>query len=76
MKCVICRHGETRPGTASITLERDGTTLVIRNVPGEICQTCGEVYHSSEVTANLLDQAEQAYRDGIEVEIRHYRKAA
>ena len=71
MKCVICRYGET-----SITLERDGTTIVIRNVPGEICQTCGEVYHGSEVTANLLQQAEKAYRDGIEVEIRNYRKAA
>ena len=76
MKCVICRHGETRPGTTSITLERGGSTIVIRNVPGEICQTCGEVYYSSEVTANLLEQAERAYRDGIEVEIRNYRKAA
>ena len=27
MKCVICKHGETRPGTASITLERDSTVI-------------------------------------------------
>jgi len=30
MKCVIGRHGETRAGTATVTLERDGTTFVVR----------------------------------------------
>lgn len=24
MKCVVCRQGETRPGTATLVLERDG----------------------------------------------------
>jgi YgiT-type zinc finger domain-containing protein len=76
MKCVICKHGETRPGIASITLERGSTVIVIRDVPGEVCDTCGEVYHSEEVTAILLKQAEQAYRAGIDVEVRHYQKAA
>ena len=76
MKCVICRHGETYSGTASMTLERAGTTIIIRDVPGEICDTCGEVYHSQEVTSILLKQAEQAYRDGVDIEVRRYRKAA
>lgn len=76
MKCVICKHGQTRPGTASITLERGGTAILIRDVPGEICDTCGEVYHSEEVTAQVLKQAEQAYQDGVTVEVRSYRKAA
>lgn len=76
MKCVICKHGQTRPGTASITLERGGTAILIRDVPGEICDTCGEVYHGEEVTARLLEQAERAYRDGVTVEVRNYRKAA
>lgn len=76
MKCIICKHGETRPGTASIMLEREGTTIMIRDVPAEICETCGEVYHSEEVTSVLLKQAEQAYREGIDVEVRRYRKAA
>lgn len=76
MKCVICKHGETQLGTASITLERDGAIIIIRDVPGEICQTCGEVYHNEEVTSILLKQAEQAYRAGVDVEVRHYQKAA
>lgn len=76
MKCLICRNGETCNGTASITLERDGTTILFRDVPGEICNTCGEIYHSEDVTSILLKQAEQAYQAGIDVEIRRYRKAA
>ncbi|MBO9362918.1 MAG: type II toxin-antitoxin system MqsA family antitoxin [Thermoflexus sp.] len=43
MKCVICKHGETRPGTAAIVFQQAGATVAIRNVPGEICQSCGEV---------------------------------
>ena len=42
MKCVICKYGETEPGTTTITLERDNTTLVIKNVPADVCQYCGE----------------------------------
>ncbi len=76
MKCVICKHGETHFGTASITLERNNTIIVIREVPGEICDTCGEAYHSEEVTSSILKQAEQAYHAGIDVEVRHYRNAA
>lgn len=76
MKCVICKHGQTRPGTASITLERDGSAILIRDVPGEICDTCGEVYHSEEVTMRLLEQAEQAYQRGVTIEVRTYHKAA
>ena len=36
MKCVICKVSETRPGRATVTLERDGTTLVIKNVPDNV----------------------------------------
>ncbi len=32
MQWPIRRTGETGPGTATVTLERDGTTLVVRGV--------------------------------------------
>ena len=41
MKCVICKHGETMPGKSTVTLERNGATLVFQQVPGEVCQNCG-----------------------------------
>jgi len=33
MTCVICEVGETEPGTTTVTLEKDGTITVIKNVP-------------------------------------------
>lgn len=37
MKCVICKHGETRPGKTTVTLERGGATIVVKGVPAWIC---------------------------------------
>ncbi len=27
MNCLICKHGETRPGKTAVTLEREATTV-------------------------------------------------
>ena len=42
MKCVICKHGETRLGAGTVTMTRDSMTLVIKDVPSMICANCGE----------------------------------
>ena len=76
MKCPICKQGETKQGTASVTLVRDGTTIVFRDVPARICQNCGEAYHSAEVTATLMKQAEEAVVAGVEVDVRRFAAAA
>ena len=72
MKCVICRHGETRPGTATVTLERDSTTLVVKSVPALVCENCGEEYIDEETTARILKTAEEAAESGVVVDIREY----
>ena len=72
MKCVICRQGETRPGKVTVTLERDGLTLVVKSVPAQVCEICGEQYVSDNVTAELLRQGEEASRTGVQVEVREF----
>ncbi len=72
MKCVICKIGETGPGQVSVTLERNGTTLVLKNVPAEVCSNCGEQYLDEVTTSKLLKQGEQAAHAGVEVEVRPY----
>ena len=76
MKCPICKHGETRPGSSSVTLERGGATVVFRMVPADICDNCGEVFHSAEVTETLLKQANAAVQAGVEVDVRRFALAA
>ncbi len=76
MKCPICKHGETQPGMATVTLERDGAAVIFRQVPAQICGNCGETYHDEEVTRELLKQAGAAISAGVEVDIRKFRKVA
>lgn len=72
MKCVICKQGETRPGKTTVTLERDGLTIVIKNVPAQVCVNCGEEYVDDKTTSRLLKTAEEAARAGVQVDIREY----
>lgn len=72
MKCVICKQAETGPGTATVTLQRDGLTLVIKGVLARTCPNCGEEYVDEEITGRLLQAAEEAARAGVQVDIREY----
>ena len=72
MKCVICKQGETQPGLTTVTLERNGLTLVVKNVPARMCANCGEEYVDEEVASQLLSTAEKAARAGVVADIRAY----
>jgi YgiT-type zinc finger domain-containing protein len=72
MKCVICKQGLTQNGFACVTLHREHTTVVIKDVPAEICENCGEYYLSQDVTEKIQDLAEQAVKQGVEVEVLRY----
>ncbi len=72
MKCVICKRGETRPGKTTVTLDRSGTTLVVKGVPAQICDNCGEAYVDQEITRQLTETAEAALRAGVQVDVREF----
>lgn len=72
MKCVICKNGETKPGPATMAFTRDGTTVVVKDVPADICDNCGEEYLDEAVTDRLLAIAEEAVRAGVEVDVRRF----
>ena len=75
MKCVICQYGETEPGTTTVTLTRGETTIVIREVPAQICTTCGEEYVDAATGKRLSQIAETALSEGVQVDVRRYKAA-
>ena len=75
MTCVIWKSGETRPGAATVTLEREGATVVIKGVPARVCKNCGEEYVDEGITAHLLKTAEAAVKAGVQVDVRTYEAA-
>jgi len=72
MKCVMCKQGETQPGTTTMTLERGATTVVFKYVPAEVCDTCAEAYLDAATTRHLLHIVEEAARVGVQVDVRSY----
>lgn len=69
MDCTICKHGETRPGEAIVTLTRGESVVVVKGAPAELCENCGEHYLTSGIAARVLDLAEEAVKSGNEVEV-------
>ena len=55
-----------------MTLARDQLTLVIKGVPAQICENCGEEYVDEDITSRLLETAEEAARSGVQVDVRQY----
>jgi YgiT-type zinc finger domain-containing protein len=76
MKCVICKQADTRPGVTTVTLERGQSTFVVREVPAQVCENCGEDYVDSVVAAGLLRSAEEMSRAGTQIDVRRYPTAA
>jgi len=72
MKCVICRTGKTNSGKATVTLQRRDTVVVIKDVPAQVCQDCGEYYLDDLVAMQVYAQADDAVKRHAEVEILHY----
>ena len=72
MKCMICKHGQTHEGSTTITLEKDGSTIIFKHVPALVCDNCGEKYVESAVTKEVLFKAKGIQKNGVEIDIREY----
>ena len=72
MTCVICKHGETAPGNTTVFLQKRETTVVIKGVPADICDNCGEYYLSEEIAKKAHALVEAALAHGAEIEVLRF----
>jgi len=72
MKCALCRHGQTFLGKTTVTLHRGDTIVILKEVPAEVCENCGEYYLSETITAKVLRRAEEEVAKGSEVQIMRF----
>ncbi len=68
MKYMICKHGETKKWTTTVTLEKAGSTIVFKEVLAHICHNCGEEYIDDFITKELLKKAREIIKNGVEVD--------
>ena len=63
---------DTKEGTTTVTFDRDGMTLVVKDVPAQICTNCGEDYVNEHVAHEILTLAEHMAKSGALVDVRRY----
>jgi YgiT-type zinc finger domain-containing protein len=61
-----------KPGFTVVTLTRGEATIVIKGVPAEVCDSCGEYTLSSEIAARVYAMAEESIKNGAEVDVRRF----
>ena len=69
LECQLCKHGSTSSGMVTVTLQKGDTTVIIKGVPAEICENCGEYYLDENTTKQVLSMAQEAVKNRAEVEI-------
>ncbi len=72
MWCSLCRHGETSSGVVTVTLQRGPATIIIKSVPAQVCENCGEYYLDEETSRRVIEMAETTVRKNAELEILSY----
>ena len=58
--CQSCNRGTMKRGTTTATFDAEGTTVVIRNVPADLCDECGDGVFDPPTTDRLLELAAAA----------------
>lgn len=75
MKCVICKHGDTRTGRTTETYDLGASgVVVVRGIPADVCTQCGEAYTDSATLRHLQEIVAKARAAGAVV-IQDYQAA-
>ncbi|TFG83373.1 MAG: type II toxin-antitoxin system MqsA family antitoxin [Spirochaetales bacterium] len=72
MNCVICKEGLYMDGLTTVVLTKGDSSIIIKGVPAQICDLCGEYTLDSATTELVMAMAKEAFDKGAEVEIRRF----
>lgn len=76
MDCALCMHGAVnKTGAATVTLVRGDMVIVVKGVPVDLCDNCGEEYVRPETAAELEALTDEAELDSVEFMQRKYMPA-
>ena len=75
MTCIACKKGSTQPGTTTVSIDKGATIVVIRDVPAEICSTCGEEYIDAHIMKDVEKLVASAQKAGLNIAIQQFNAA-
>ena len=74
-QCPICSAGTLQEGATTLTMEWGEATIVFKDVPADVCDTCGEAFIDEDVSKDAYEQAEAAVEAGAQFDVRYYKAA-
>jgi YgiT-type zinc finger domain-containing protein len=76
MDCVICKNGKIGNGKVSVTLERNNSIVVVKDVAAQVCNNCGHYYLSDSIAEMVFALANESIERGTEVEVLRLKQAS
>lgn len=68
--CPICKIGTIQDNAkTSLAVEKEGTLIVIKNADAQICDNCGEVFHTVKTAQQIISVTNQTHFSGRELEL-------
>jgi YgiT-type zinc finger domain-containing protein len=55
MTCPICNRAQTVHSVTTLVFQKDSSTIIVRDVPAEICNHCDESFLFENVSKKVLD---------------------
>ena len=69
MECVICKAGNMYEGKVTVTLEKNGSIILIKEVPAHVCDVCEHYYLDEQTTGEVLKRGSEGLLKGAELEV-------
>lgn len=74
--CIACPEGQLEVATFTKTMDREGVTLVVKNVPALVCDTCGDASYTEAIGRRLEEMLEAAKAAGVDTAVRSFEQKA
>ncbi len=74
--CMLCKCDTVRQSTTTHVVNYRGSVIVIKNVPCEECEQCGEIFYTDEVAEHLETMVNDAKKLLQEISVIDYTKIA
>ena len=71
MNCFMCK-GKLEEKNTTFMVELDNCIIIIKNVPSLVCEQCGEVLYSNEVSKQLEKLVNAVRKSITEITIINY----
>jgi YgiT-type zinc finger domain-containing protein len=69
MECVICKAGNMYEGKVTVALEKNGSIILIKEVPAHICDVCEHYYLDEQTAGEVLKRGSEGLLKGAELEV-------